>query len=117
MRDSRGRSARGWARYRQVSENGSQHETRGREPGRRVVVERHQKARGVRGVRLLPTPPPPTAASGNIGRSLLCCLHVCVQTSVLIVCMFGLRVNRQNQTATGPERARDQRRQDREAAS
>lgn len=90
MTDSRGRSARGSACYRQVSENGSQHETRGREPGRRVVVERHQKARGVRCVRLLLTPPP-TAASGRIGRSLLCCFRVCSDAPINCVYVWFAR--------------------------
>lgn len=91
------RSARDSARHR----NGFHHETSGREPGRRVVVERNQKARGVRSGHLLPRSSSPSRSIGkNRPVSAVC---VRVQIRALIVFMFGLCLNRQNQRAIRPE--------------
>lgn len=69
-------------------QNGSQRETSGREPGRRVVVERHQKARGVRGGHLLPAPPPPPP-NRSVGKGRLhFSVCVCARSDTRINCVY-----------------------------
>lgn len=98
------RSARDSARHR----NGSHHERSWREPGRRVVVERNQKARGVRGGHLL-TRSSSSSPSRSIGKNRpVSAVCVRVQIRALIVFMFGLCLNRQNQRAIRPERRSSQ---------
>lgn len=72
-----------------------------------MVVERNQKARGVRGGHLLP--PLLLPPSRSIGKNRpVCAVCVRVQIRALIAFMFGLCSNRQNQRAIRPEESGSQ---------